>query len=140
MQVVRKTVTSYKCDVCKTSYTNRKEAMRCEAKPVEKKLFEIGDRVVCRVVHVCNCQGFQKFKFKPVGKIVRVLKPEPMDGEDNKWVQRPDALEIHAYQYEIKFRCPKCRGKRGYVAYTPELTPLNNPATKVLRKLFKIYS
>lgn len=138
MQIIRKTVTSYKCAVCETSYGNKKDALRCEAKPVEEKLFNVGDLVVCRVVHTCERHP-KDFHFKPVGKVVRIFKPQPMDGEDNKWAQMPNASEIHAYQYEIGFRCPNCHHARGYVAYAIELK-LKNPAEKVLRKLAEIYS
>ncbi len=117
MKTVSEVVRVYQCEVCKSWYQGKKQALTCEKMPVEEKKHKLGSRVKAIEQHECNCGR----KYLPEGKIVRVLGPEPFDYEyETKWL-RGRGVDTHVFVYEVNFSCPKCHDKKSKHFYYPEI-------------------
>lgn len=110
----------YVCERCKTRYENRKDALWCNARPLEKKIFRIGDTVSNLEPRTCLGAG-KRYIFS--GKIVKISKPQPADHEyEVKWLAgKRRRLDSHVFQYEVEFFCPHCKQKKRSLYYAPEL-------------------
>lgn len=141
MKTIRRTIperiiTRYKCEACGTSYRNKKAALRCDAKPIEKKLFKIGELVRCKVVHTCTRHP-RDFNFNPVGKVSRILGPQLTDCEyEAKWMGGyHNRRNSHVWLYQVESRCPRCHDKRSGRFYGPEFTAVKKKSgMEVLRE------
>ena len=105
-KLVRKT-TLYICEVCKTEYTKKKDALKCEAKLLERKVFHAGDIVRNKNKRTCS-KKMKKYILK--GKVVRVLGPISISDNRN-----------HIFQYEIKYICPACNQEKQALYNASEL-------------------
>ena len=109
---------TYVCKRCKTRYRNKKRALECDAKPIEEKLFHIGDLVKWREQY--HCDRYNKNYF-PKGRVARILGPMLPDEEYNiKWLQSRLSGK-HVFQYEVKWICPYCNDPKSNLFYSPEL-------------------
>ena len=110
----------YQCSVCKTKYANKKEALKCELRTLEKKVFEIGNYV--KNIEPRFCQMRQKYYFFS-GKITKITDPELPDVEyETRWLMnKKERLNAHVFLYQVKFRCPHCKETREERYYAPEL-------------------
>ena len=117
-KIVRKKVL-YRCPVCKTAYPRKKDALRCEKLPVEKRAFRVGDKV--RNIEPRTCEQGKNYLFS--GKVVRVLGPESSDYEyEVKWLGgKGERMNSHVFVYEVEFRCPHCKKQKRARYYAPEL-------------------
>lgn len=130
MKQVSKTVTRFQCDTCKTEYHNRREAFDCEAKPCEKKMFSVGDKVSNKEKRTCI--GGKHYIFR--GHVIRVIGPEPPDEEyEIKWLGGK-RLDRHVYHFEVRYRCPVCKKTKTALYYAPELKLLARGKKKVTKK------
>lgn len=93
-RIVRKVVT-YQCSVCRTEYTNKKEATACEKIPIQKPQFKKGDTAWFTDVRTC-CSGY----YYPTMKVVRIIGPAKSDHSE---------LGGHLFIYRTRYRCPRCK-------------------------------
>ena len=108
----------YQCKKCRSSYGSKERALKCEAQPIESKLFSIGDHVKWREQHHC---GYCEKNHFPKGKVVRIFGPMLPDEEyNNKWLQG-ELFGKHAFQYEVEWLCPYCKDPKSNLFYSPEL-------------------
>jgi len=125
---VRKTY--WQCETCKTKYKDRGAAQKCEAKPVEQKLFKVGD-TVRNAMEPRFCLVHRKY-YRFTGKIVKILGPKPPDEEyEIKWLSSR-GLHSHVFEYEVEFKCPYCQETRKELYYAPELVKVV-PGAKPLK-------
>ncbi len=118
-RVVQKEIL-YICPVCKVKYFNKKEAVLCEKRILEKKKFLVGDRVSNIEPRYCQTED-KDYVFS--GKIVRILGPQPSDFDyEMRWLGSK-RLNYHVFEYEVVFRCPHCKDKIVAHYYAPELKP-----------------
>ena len=112
---------SFQCEICKTKYRTAKQALECEARIKEKKVFKIGDVVRGYECHVCSHEGADR-NFLPEGKIVKILGPMVPDYEyEVKWLDgRPERINGHVYLYEVIYKC-LCGKPRGCQYRNPEI-------------------
>ena len=115
---------TYVCKSCRTRYRNKKNALKCEAMPVEDKFFHVGDLVKWREQY--HCDRYNKNYF-PKGRVARILGPMLPDEEYNiKWLQSRLSGK-HVFQYEVKWTCPYCGNSCGNLFYGMELKQIKNP-------------
>lgn len=116
--IPKRTVTSYQCEKCKTRYGSPKKALKCEAMPVEKKYFKIGNLVSLRELNTCGTYG-KDYRLK--GRIKKIIGPTLPDEEYNlKWLQNRLA-RLHVFQYEVHWKCPYCNQPNSGLFYGMEL-------------------
>lgn len=120
MEKVIKRKVFYRCSGCKTKYANKKEALLCEKRILEKKVFNVGSRV--KNIETRVCQKKQKRYFFS-GIVTRIVGPELPDYEyEVKWLGgKEERLNAHVFVYQVKFRCPKCKETKCCRYYAPEL-------------------
>ncbi|MEK7608328.1 MAG: hypothetical protein AAB495_02010 [Patescibacteria group bacterium] len=113
----------YQCEVCKTRHPSKKEALRCEKKPVEEKIFSLGDTVQLNRFVYCHNLQHPSQKFRAVGRIVRVRKPEPADEDyENRYLGgKRERKQSHVLSFEIKYKCPFCKKEKDALCLTPEM-------------------
>lgn len=116
---VRTVIVSYKCAGCKTKYKTFEEALACEQLPIEKKDFNKGDVVKCR--HKWQCNRCNKF-YPAIGKVVKVIGPEPYNPEYEVGVVGENRSVTHIYYYHVIAPCPKCDKERNLGGVGPNFT------------------
>ena len=103
--IPERTISRYQCENCKIKYYSPKRALKCEAMPVEKKYFRVGDTVSWREMNTCSAYN-KNYRLK--GKIKRIIGPILPDEEYNlKWLQSR-LTKLHAFEYEVHWKCPYC--------------------------------
>lgn len=108
----------YQCKKCKGRYGSKKNALKCEAQPIEAKLFHIGAAVTWREKRTCSAHD-KTYSLR--GKVSKILGPMLVDEEyDIKWLQRKLSGK-HVFQYEVEWRCPYCHMKVEGLFYGMEL-------------------
>ncbi len=117
--VETKRTVQYQCEVCKTLYKTPAQAKKCEARPVEKKKFRVGQLVRALEVRVCHNRG----EYFAIGKVIKIRRPELPDYEyECKWLGgEKTRLNSHVRLYEIEFICPRCGKIKDAIYYAPEL-------------------
>ncbi|MDP3953932.1 MAG: hypothetical protein Q8Q06_00765 [bacterium] len=125
---IRKTL--WQCETCKTKYRDRGSAQKCEAKPIEQKLFKIGD-TVRNAIEPRHCQIHGKW-YRFTGKIIKILGPKPPDEEYEIKCLSSRGLHNHVFEYQVEFKCPYCQETRKELYYAPELTKIP-PNSKPLK-------
>ena len=120
MKAIFQKKTLYVCSKCRTKYSNKKEASRCEKRIRENKSFRIGDRIQNIEPRTCSMKQ-KNYIFS--GRVVRILGPKPSDYEyEVKWLGgKTERVNGHVFQYEVEFICPHCKEKRRELYYAPEL-------------------
>lgn len=120
MKKVVQTRILYVCSKCRTKYSNKKDAARCEKRTREKETFRVGDAV--QNIEPRTCQMRQK-NYIFSGRIAKIFGPKPSDYEyEVKWLGgKTERVNGHVFQYEIEFNCPRCGEKRQELYYAPEL-------------------
>jgi hypothetical protein len=120
MKTIVRQQKKYVCDICRTSYSNKREAEQCERRKREKKAFHLGDIVKAGERRMCNIKNKS---FPCSGKIVRIVGPKPADEEyELKWLGgKIERLQSHVYEYEVKYVCICGQTQRDRY-YAPELT------------------
>ena len=118
-RVVQKKI-FYVCSTCRTRYSNKKEALRCENRVRENKIFRVGDAV--QNIEPRTCQMRQK-NYIFSGRVAKILGPRPSDSEyELKWLGgKTERVKGHVFEYEVKFVCPHCDEERKERYYAPEL-------------------
>ena len=118
-RVVQKKI-FYVCSTCRTRYSNKKEALRCENRVRENKIFRVGDAV--QNIEPRTCQIKQR-EYIFSGKIVMIVGPKPSDYEyEVKWLcGKSERINGHVFHYDVEFNCPHCGEKRQGWYYAPEL-------------------
>jgi len=130
MKTIRRTVVRYRCVVCKTDYHKAREARECEAKPCEKKVFGLGDRVSNKNPRTCDFDKEYTFQ----GRIIEIRGPLPPDEEyEIKWLGGK-RLDRHVFAYIVEYRCPICKTIKTAMYYAPELILLSKARKKASRK------
>lgn len=116
-KIVRRTVL-WQCGVCKTAYDSKKAAQECESREIEERIFKKGNLV--RNIEPRECgKTHAEYQFR--GRVIRVIGPQPPDYEyEVKWLGGR-GINLHVFQYEVKFRCPSCQKIKTAFYYTPEL-------------------
>ena len=123
MKKITKKVTVFRCEKCKTDYETAREAIKCEGYPTENRVFKKGDWVKGKEQLTCDYEAKDR-GFLPIGKVVKVVGPEPMDYEYSvKWL-RGELLNSHVFVYEVVYKCI-CGQERRHIFYSPELSLLN---------------
>lgn len=112
MKTIRKKTTHYQCEVCRTVYDKKRDAVKCETAPVEPKLFKRG-----QVVNL-SCSP------KCVGKITMVkLIPPIEDARDRlNYGGAPDG--VHVYEYYVTAICSPGTQKAKRLLYSNQLRPI----------------
>ncbi len=125
-QVPAHTARSFQCEVCGHRYHTQNQALRCEVRIKEKKVFNKGDLVKGIERHVCDHWSGDKY-FQPIGKITKILGPMRPDYEyETKWLGgKPERINGHIYLYEVTYLC-WCGKTRSYLYRTPEIVFLKN--------------
>ncbi len=120
MKKIVKATILWQCEICKTEYTKKSDAEKCEAKPIEKKKFKLGDLV--RVKEKRTCFKSEK-PYICEGVIVKIIGPEPPDFEyEVKWLgSQSERLNSHVFWYEIGYICPRCNKPKRVRYYAPEI-------------------
>jgi len=110
----------YRCSRCKTKYTNKAEALRCEKRTLETKVFKVGNPV--KNIEPRFCRIKQKEYFFS-GTVTRIVGPEPSDYEyEVKWLGgKKERLNAHVFMYQVEFHCPRCKKTKRARYYAPEL-------------------
>jgi len=112
-----KTTTSYKCSRCKTKYRSAKKALECNAMPIESKLFKVGETVIWRGSWRCKRNPNKAYRIK--ARIVKIDGPMRVSEEQFRLLGGR-FKDIHAYQYELNWNCPKCREIHGTLCFSHE--------------------
>jgi hypothetical protein len=107
MKKIPKTKTYYRCEVCKTDYERKRDALACEKSGVEEQKFHVGDKVFAREGRQC----VQGHKYVCGGKIVRVVGPEPYSEEVHGKGFGLWGVRGHIYMYELTACCYVCADK-----------------------------
>ena len=117
-------IVSYACMVCRTKYSNKKEAAEREKKPLEPRTFKLGDRVSNIEPRMCAGPKEKPYIFK--GTITKISGPEAPDYEyEIKWLGgKRERLNSHVFYYEVSYTCPNCNKKTKASYYAPELKRL----------------
>lgn len=124
MKKIVRTVTEYMCEVCRTRYKSIIVAHKCEARKTEERFFKKGDWVTNIEDRECAVVNWH-YRFR--GQIVRVLGPQAPDEEyEDKWLGGR-GLDLHVFQFEVRFRCPCCQKMQTALYYSPELRRINWP-------------
>ncbi len=127
------------CTVCKKKFTGKtanaakEQALRCSEKPVEKKIFSIGDKV--RNIEQRTCGSYNKpYYFR--GRITKVLGPMLSDYDyECRWLGgKSKRLHGHVYQFEVTFTCPYCGEERTELYYAPMLKRAKQQPQKAVSK------
>ncbi len=110
----------YICSKCRTQYSSKKNASRCEKRIREEKFFCVGDMVQNIEPRTCQLKN-KNYIFS--GKIIKILGPIPSDYEyEAKWLGgKSERLNAHVFVYQVKFLCPHCKKTKETRYYTPEL-------------------
>lgn len=122
MRKITKKKTFWRCSVCRTDYTKKSVAERCEGNPIEQKKFEIGDRVTnCMEPRTCaSFGGSSEGNYRFDGRISKIMGPLPPDEEYwNKWLG--GLPKRHVFYYEVAYQCPKCGMEKEAAYFAPEL-------------------
>jgi len=114
------------CSKCNKKYKSLneklaiKKALKCSRRITEKKVFKIGDRVTSSEMRYC--QIFDQHYYM-TGKVTGIKGPMISDYEyEVKWLGADlKRVNGHVYQYEVEFRCPRCKELRIAIYYTPLL-------------------
>lgn len=123
MEKLVKKVVLYRCSVCKSDYTNKRDAQKCESRILEKKAFAIGDMVSNIEPRTCSTRN-KNYVFR--GRIVRIFGPTASDYEyECKWLGAiAKRVNGHVFEYQVKFKCPHCKETREERYFAPELKKL----------------
>lgn len=117
MRTIRRQVVSYQCGTCKTKYSSKRAAQRCERRELEEKHFKVGDRVKALEVRTCALGR----NYTARGVITEVVGPCPSDEEyELKWLGGK-RLNYHVWEYTLAVRCPHCKRTQKVRYYAPEL-------------------
>lgn len=117
--IPRKIEVWYQCKICKTKYRSPEQALACEARPLESKVFSVGDFVAVKEKRPCTC-GRQ---YTLHGQVVKKLGPQVPDDEyEVKWIQIPGRRGQHVFMYQVEGLCPHCKEKRSTHCYGPEIS------------------
>ena len=121
MRKIRETKVLYQCKICKSEHSSRRAAFDCEGKPIEDKIFSIGDLVSNIEPCVCWSNTSRGYVFQ--GTVKKILGPQPSDFEyECKWLGGENSrLNSHVFQYEGYFRCPVCKDGKSARYFAPEL-------------------
>ncbi len=120
-QKTRVTKNVYRCKKCKTKYDKKKKYAACQEMPIEEKAFQKGDTVKSIRNWACSCcKGW----YPAVGKVVKVLGPEPWDEDEEarRCLDTSKRFRVHTYYYHVKAPCPKCGHMRHPGGVGPEFT------------------
>lgn len=114
-----KKIITYRCEVCGARYSLPSKALRCQKRPIEKQVFQIGDRVIGRELRTCVSGK----SYRPRGIILEIKRPQLPDEEyENKWLGgKSDRKRSHVLVYIFQFRCPHCKQEHAMPFYAPEL-------------------
>jgi len=110
----------YVCNVCGKKYRIKNMALRCEARPLEKVHFKLGDRVKGRSPRACGNTN-KPYHFE--GVIIRIVGPI-LSESDCFSGSREDLYLIrngHVYMYEVEYKCPRCNEVRSDLCYFTEI-------------------
>ena len=120
MEKIIQTKVLFVCSKCRTKYSSKKEATRCEKRIREKKAFCVGDAIQNIEPRTCQIKQRDYIFF---GKIVRITGPKPSDYEyEVKWLGgKSERINGHVFHYDVEFNCPHCGEKRQGWYYAPEL-------------------
>jgi hypothetical protein len=123
MRKIVKKVVLYRCSVCSTDYTNKRDAEKCELRTLEKKTLSIGDRVTNIEPRSCSMGHYKPYVFK--GRIVKIVGPMASDYEyEVKWLGGK-RINSHVFHFQVKFKCPHCKETREERYFAPELKKLS---------------
>lgn len=111
----------YRCDVCKAEYGKAAQAKNCEARPVEKKVFSVGDKVESITKRECG-----RTSYVCCGTVAAVIGPEPYDPEILVKGYGLDHGQ-HFFWYEVVYTCPVCKQKKRVRFLASSLKRINRP-------------
>jgi len=121
-RIPKRTVSNYQCEKCKIKYQSPKRALKCEAMPVEKKSFNVGDLVSWRELNTCS--AYDK-NYRLTGRVKKIIGPILPNEEYNlKWL-RGRLTGLHVFRYEVYWKCPYCKKSNSGLFYGVELIPKN---------------
>lgn len=129
-QIVRRvlahTTRSFQCEVCGTKYSTKKQALKCENRTKENKIFKKGDVVRGLEYYLCD-HGKKESKFLPEGRVAVVIGPTLPEYEyEIKWLGgKAERINGHIYLYDVTFKC-LCGKVRSDLFRTPELVMVKN--------------
>lgn len=104
-KIVKRTV-MYCCGNCHTHWSNKKDALACEGRGVEKRPYKVGDRVRSKQYRRCSCGR----KYFCEGRIRKIVGPYPFTIDTQISFGLHPQGWVHYYNYEISSgRCPKCK-------------------------------
>jgi hypothetical protein len=119
VRTVKRQIVSYQCDTCKTQYSSKRAARKCERRKLEEKQFKVGSRVETLELRIC-AHG-QDLHYTARGRITEIIGPCPSDEEyELKWLGGK-RLNYHVWKYTLAVRCPHCKRTERVQYYAPEL-------------------
>jgi len=124
MRKIIRRVVSYRCGICKTAYSSKAAAMKCEKRQVESKKFRLGENVTNIVERCCNPGDMSsKSKYYFVGKIIKIIGPS-LPNEEMRYLGGNAVVKqyCHVFQYEVAYTCPRCQHKKTALYYAWELS------------------
>lgn len=119
---------TYQCITCKTTYRSKHKAQECEKRVLEIKRFVVGETVRNIELRTC-CSNLivknRNYHFE--GTVINIVGPMPSDYEyECKWLGgKPDRINGHVYQYEVKYVCPVCNQLKTALYHALELKSLS---------------
>lgn len=119
MRTIRRVKIEYQCQVCKTKYPTKKEALACESRALEEKKFVVGDLVEAKEERECLKHN-ESYSVR--GIVTKIIDPQAPDEEyEIKWLRIPERRRQHVFQYEVTYHCPHCGEKCAPPYYAPEI-------------------
>lgn len=134
-EIPTRTSVSYQCEICKKKYRSEKKAKECEERILEKKIFQIGDEVFNFEPRECYI-GAKPYRVKMT--IVKILGPKLPDYEyEVKWLGSK-RLDMHIFEYEVQYICPRCGCKKDARYYAPEICKFQGKIPSLIKEIRKL--
>lgn len=114
----------YQCGICMTEWETWEEKEVCEARVVEEKVFEPGDKVRLEHLHRCQTPLLGLERIPMIGMVIDVVGPLLPDEEyENQVIKDPRRLKQHIYWYMVEYDCGRCQQSLKRQCCLPDLHP-----------------
>lgn len=119
------TTRCYQCSICKTKHRSAGAAKKCEARTLERQVFHRGSVVKNISPRTCLNNGRpEHYRFR--GTVIKVIGPVLPDRDYERWLDgKNERLNGHVFQYEVRYRCPRCKKIKTALYYGPELRAIS---------------
>lgn len=119
-EIPARTEVGYQCEICKTEYRTVAEAIHCEKRKLEKKIFKVGQEVSTMELRRCQLASRPYIARGAVKMVLGPVLPD-RDYEIRHLGGDPQRMNSHAWHYIVRWKCPHCEKTKQHVFYTPEL-------------------